>query len=669
VNARTFILLLAIGAAAVAGRPAAAQQTGRRAILVSLDGLSEQRLAEFTDSSSAPALWRAVRGGACADGVRNAFPTVTPAAHAAIWTGAYGNVNGIAAHRNGVLPLDSTTILQTTDGFSAASLRAEPLWISAARQGVSVFAHMATQGPQPPGYPLTGTETPAQRQALANARASAAATLARPNLSAVNGYNRLIAAARIVTADSSTTHAAAGWSHLATLKLDAHAAAPREVSWSFGTDGDSLHALFYAARADHGYARAVLSSTRDAAAGVTVRVAPVDSSIPRGRPLARYFSAPLRIAVRGGETFVYARLFDMAPDLSHFMLYVSEARVVEGNRPSLTARYDSAVGGMLGNGSDYLMLHGGFGPMVWQGGDGTAEWRYLETVELVTRQFERGSAWAWHTAHPTLQLDYLPYPDEALHTWLGYADPSTPGIAPDVRARAAHMLQRAYMLVDHRLATLRALAEEDRAHRTLLLVTADHGLRPTWQIFRPNVALRNAGLLTADSAGRIDLAHTDAAAPNEFWITVNRTSRRGGIVPPDSVNAILAHAEQALRDARDSSGAPIVTAVYRAVPNDSLGIGGPAGGDVYFGVRPGVFMSYDVRGPVIGAGKIQGEHGFPSVEHDMQPLFCAVDAGVVAHRFAAMRSVDIAPTVSDWLGVKPPANTVGTSRLADILRR
>jgi len=653
-------LLATAAALALGGGLAVAQTPGRRAILVSFDGLSEQDLAAFSDSESAPALWSFVRGGACADGVRTAFPSVTPAAHASIWTGAYGNINGIAAHRNGALPLDSTTILETTDGFGAAALRAEPLWISAARQGVRVFAHMATQSPQPPGYPPSGDDSPTERATLDSARAAAARTFVRPNLAVVNGYNRLIAEARTLTEANSVPRAAVGWRRLD--RLGAHTLAPREIAWPFGAD--SLFALFYGA---HGYDHAVVSATRDVAAGVAVRLAPVDTTSPRHRPLARLFSPPLRVNVPGGRTFVYARLFDAAPDLSHFMLYVSEARVVEANRASLAARYDDAVRGMLGNGSDWLMLRGGLGPMISQGGDGAAEWRYLETVELVTRQFERGSAWAWHTLTPRLQIDYFPYPDEVLHTWLGAADSSTPGVPAAVRARATRFLRRAYALVDLRLAGLRALASEDP--RTLLVVTSDHGFRATWSTFRPNVVLASAGLLATDSAGRIDLARTLAAAPNEFWVTVNRTTRRDGIVPPDSVDAVLARAERALVGARDSAGAPIVTRTWRAGgANDSLGIGGPAGGDLYFGVRPGVYMSSATRGPVLSPGPVQGEHGFPSVEPDMRSLFCAVGPGVGPHRFAAMRSIDVAPTVSAWLGVRAPGNAVGSSRLSDLLR-
>lgn len=73
-------------------------------MIVSFDGFSEPWFRTFTDSISAPHLWRMFEQGTCADAARPAFPSVTPSGHAAIWTGAYGNVNGIAAGANGALP-------------------------------------------------------------------------------------------------------------------------------------------------------------------------------------------------------------------------------------------------------------------------------------------------------------------------------------------------------------------------------------------------------------------------------------------------------------------------------------------------------------------------------------------------------------------------------------
>ena len=187
-----------------------------------------------------------------------------------------------------------------------------------------------------------------------------------------------------------------------------------------------------------------------------------------------------------------------------------------------------------------------------------------------------------------------------------------------------------------------------------------------------NVLLRAAGLLTVDSAGAIDLAHTLAAATRGNWISVNRASRRGGIVAADSVDAVLRRVDSVLRSARDSTGAPVVTQTWRAssAAGDSLGIGGPAGGDLYFGLAPGLYYNSAATGSAITPMPApHGEHGFPSIDRDMQPALCALGGDESPHRFGVVRSIDLAPTVSAWLGISPPADSRGVSLLTELRRR
>src|SRR4051812_35089303 len=104
-------LALIIG---VAGSAAAAQTTPHRAILISFDGFSEQRFREYGDPTTAPHVASLFTKGVCAESARPAFPSVTPTSHAAIWTGAYSNVNGVSAHSNAMLPIQDNTILDWT---------------------------------------------------------------------------------------------------------------------------------------------------------------------------------------------------------------------------------------------------------------------------------------------------------------------------------------------------------------------------------------------------------------------------------------------------------------------------------------------------------------------------------------------------------------------------
>ncbi|HEY9226246.1 MAG TPA: hypothetical protein VIP11_06350, partial [Gemmatimonadaceae bacterium] len=182
----------------------------------------------------------------------------------------------------------------------------------------------------------------------------------------------------------------------------------------------------------------------------------------------------------------------------------------------------------------------------------------------------------------------------------------------------------------------------------------------------------DAGLLAADSSGRIDLARTQAAATRGWWISVNRDTRRGGIVPRDSIDAVLRRVEQALRAARDSTGQPIVTQIWRSdSPGaDTLGLGGPAGGDLYYGLARGFYPNANAQGRAVSwMPTPRGEHGFPSIDRDMWPALCIQAPGFAAKQLGAVRTIDIAPTVSEWLGVSPPSQARGKSLLGEMKRR
>ena len=597
----------------------------RRAIVISFDGFSEQRLREYSDSLTAPHLWSLFQAGICAEAVRPGFPSTTPVSHASIWTGAYPNVTGISASANGAYPHWGTTILERTDGYSSEVLRAEPIWISAARQGKRVFSHMATQAPGVPGYPPVNEPEPR----LDSARERARRTLLQRNVAVVNTYNELISNWRMIRSVS-------------------------DLSWPLGTAGDSLHARI------QDDSTVVVHANHDVRDTVVVRTAAVERTLPHGRQLARFFSGPLKVELaRGRRTFIFFRLFELAPDRSPIALLVSEARVIHANRQEIADAYDAFVRGSPGNSASRLLESGALGPRVPNGGDGTAELRYMESEELLTRQFMRGTEWGFANMQPELATDYLPYPDEALHSFLGYADPSTPDVSPAARKNAAESLRRAYAIMDVRLEQLIGLSS---APGQRLFVTGEHGMRSAWMTFKPNVALRNAGILAVNSSGRIDLAHTQAAFTAGAWVAVNRRTRKQGIVQQDSVDAVLTRVENVLRSLRDANGRPIVTGFWRtrSIAGDSLGIGGPGGGDMYIGLAPGYYWSAGATGQLVEAMDFpKGEHGFPSIERDMQPLLCEVGPGVRPRRIGMVRAIDIAPTVSEWLGIAPPADARG----------
>ncbi|HEX6536500.1 MAG TPA: alkaline phosphatase family protein [Gemmatimonadaceae bacterium] len=663
--------LLALAALGIAALPGTLDAQQRRAIFVSFDSFNERRALDTVDSTSTVAIRALFARGACAASARPAFPSITAPGHASLWTGAYGDVNGISANAEPQLPREEHTLLDLGSGFSSRALRAEPIWITAGAAGLRVDGHHPTQAPGVPGYlPVSGTRD----SALAAARSRAERVLALPAVNVVNGYNVHVAPAMVIDERVAPPRPAHGWKHLARL---GHTVPPREIAWKVGAD--SVYGLLYGTGR---YTTLLLARTRDAAHGVTARVAPVERASPRGRRLARHFSAPLVLpagraeagsdgasaaAGEDGHVWLRVRLFELDPDsAAHYLVLQPELDVVEGNHPGLGDAYQRAIGGWLPNAALRPLERQQLGPTLDRGGDGTAELRFLESAELLTRQSIRGARWMWRTHRPRLMLDYFPLADEVDHAWYGRVLPGTAPFDSVVSPRLERMRDRAWTLVDLRLAALRRLVAADA--NAALFVGGDHGMRATWMDFRPNVALRDAGLLVTDSSGRIDLSRTRALSPNSYWVMVNRTAWKGGIVPPERERAVLDSAASALERARGKDGAPIVTRIWRSADVDTLGMGGAVGGDLYYEVAPGYRWTSSARGGVWSPAAPEGEHGYPSIDADMQTVFCAAGRAFGARRIGAVRTIDEAPTVAAWLGIPAPPMARGRSVLGALRR-
>jgi hypothetical protein len=659
--------------------PAAPDTRRPPAIIVSIDALSERTIRETLDASAVPTLHGMFDRAACAVGVRPAMPSVTAAGHAAIWTGAYGDFSGISANNQPRLPYDSHDLLDLESGFSAGPSRAEPIWISAGLAGLRVAGHHVTQAPQEPGYRLlrTGADEPH----LDVLRARARAIISSPQLAVVNGYDVSVAPHTALTEKTHPLRPARGWTSAGWLP-----SSPPPLETAFTAGGDSVFVLVYgdsAAQAPR-YTRMFVTVGRrngsraligemvhgrstTPVGAVELRPTPADTAWPRRDALARHFSLPLVVLEGGNEYPVTFRLFELAGDGSTFLLYHPSIQAIAGNRTGLGQSYLlGTTGGWIDNSATSLYGNGAFGPRYDQGGDGTAEARWLETAQLMTRQSIAGSEWLWRNHAPDLQVDYFALGDNTDHRFFGWADRASPSWNDAWSPRFQEVRRRAWALVDMRVS---ALADLAASRGGALFITGDHGMRSTWRAFRPNALLRDAGLLVADTAGRIDLSASRAVSPNGYWVSVNRASRRGGIVAESDVPAVTAAAERALLAARGPDGQPIVTRIFRASEHDSLGIGGPVGGDIYFETAAGYSWSSSARGAVSGTATPFAGHGFPSVAPDMQTAFCAISPTIGARRIGAMRLIDVAPTVSEWLGILPPATSQGRSVLGALLGR
>ncbi|MEO6445033.1 MAG: alkaline phosphatase family protein [Gemmatimonadaceae bacterium] len=630
--------------------PASVPPPERRAILVSFDAFNERRVTETIAAARIPAILALFSEGSCVAAARPAFPSVTAAGHAALWTGAFGNRSGIAANTVLRLPASQHSILETANGFSAAALRSEPLWIAAALDQRAVFAHHVTQAPGIPGYPTDDGE-PADTFEVARRRAQQALTSRR--LAVLNGYNAVLVAPALLTAADVQLTVATRWRGLS----QGSGAPALEFDLPLSGDplvrGRALHALLRLwPQGDS--VQFFVSPERDLTTAIRVWPHAEERAPVRGRALARYFSEPVVLRLADGRrASMRLRLFALRARDTSFTLYVPGMQLADANRDDLTSEYDAAVPGWVGNSAVSLWERGRFGRTLAQGGDGVAERRWMESAELLTRGFVAGSAWGWRAQSPQLMLDYFPLGDDIDHALWGYLDRASPRFDVAVAQRAAALRAEMWELVDLRLAGLMELVRSSPNAR--LFVGGDHGMRPAWRRFRPNAALREAGLLSLDSAGHIDLARSRAASANGYWISVNRERRRGGIVAPADEGRVMDDVRRALLSVRDEWGRSVVTQVsdVRSPDASALGIGGVTGGDVYYDLAPGYLWTGGAVGPVVeDAPRPTGEHGFPSTSPDMHTVSCAWGPTLPAQRDPEVQPLtELSRAVRRWLNL------------------
>lgn len=627
-----------------------------RALGLVVDALNEEILRSTLGAASVPTILEVLEGGACLEHAVTHFPSVTAAAMSTIWTGAHGNVTGIAANQQHALPRDAHTVLDRTRGFHYDPLAAEPIWITAGRHGLPMGGHHVTQGPGVPGFPARLSDD--DPEPLEARRREAAEALAAPGLYVFNGYNIMVEPHRVLGPGDVESADAATW---VGLEEAPDALPPRAIQWETGAG--TMHGVFLGSGT--AYDRVLVNSTPQVEGSVEAHAAPAETAPPEGRELARHFSGALELPVEGGRVYLRVRLFHLSDDGEDFLLFQPSLQVVEGNTPETQAAYEDAVRGWVGNSALSLYGNGAFGPTLMEGGDGTAENRVLETAELMTRQWERGAEWMWRHGDPVLFLDYFPLGDTADHQLLGYLNEAWPDFDPALAREVGAFRARIWHLVDRRVQHVRDLAREVDAPFFLM---GDHGMRTSWYQFLPNRALIDAGLLVLDEEGEIDLTRTRAVSPNGYWITVNSTEFREGIVPLEDVPAVVAEARMALEAVRGPNGEPVVTRTFTPEENPEFGLGGAAGGDLYFGTAPGYRWSWRHRGEAVEAAGIWGSHGFPPDEPDMFTVFCAEGAGFSTKRIPQRPTTVMAPTLADLVGLPAPRDAVGTSVL-DELRR
>jgi predicted AlkP superfamily phosphohydrolase/phosphomutase len=569
-----------------------------------------------------PNLAKLINGGAFADDVMAAFPSLTAPGFASLWTGAPPRVTGISGNRLPRLPRDQSTILESVVGFNPALVRAETLAAAAERAGRKTVVAYA---------PL--------------ARGSAEGGIHLQAYVGGTGRDGVVAgkAAKLTAADS--------WKNVP----ETHAP-PLQFSFSVATV--NLFGLLVddPADAQQGYDTLIIAGSRD---GEDHR-AKLKAAAP-GPGSALFWSGPVEITASGGQPAItYFRLFELKADGSDFFLYFTRP-----THPTMIAaskhqiEVTPSIRAFVGNGANIPYVQGLFGATIPQGGDGTAERRYLDTVMFLQQQVIETSRWALERLSWDVCFIYTPYPDEAEHLWRGYLEPALAGFQSETAARLRPFLERVYQSADELLGVIMHLRREN----TVFALVSDHGMEGTGKLVAINKALQRAGLLKLDAKGRIDLAGTKALYPSfgGGYLLINSTDRKGGIVTPAEREDVVQKIRNALFEIRDGDR-QVVTALYDAqVEGVLLGVGTDRGGDIYIDVLPGYELDPRLAvADLITRRDPHGMHGFNPARSSMRTLMVLNGPGIKANRkLSDVRLVDFAPTIAKLLRIPPPRDSWG----------
>lgn len=590
------VLLLAILAAC-----AEAQSAPSRLIVFSLDAMSWKAIEDDPVTKPLSTLRGLMAEGSHAAGVRPHYPSTTSNSHAALFTGAWGDTNGITGNSMPVAPRSEHTILDRIPGFESTGLRAEPLWAAAARQGVATAALQTTQT-----YPFTPLSTGGPSVPLV----------------AVNSYQ----------------------TETISKALYLHRKDVTDEPCSRGVSGRCFTWMTGPAEM-HGVLRGQTITVSSGGHRVEVRYHAAETEPAINRPLARYVSDALPLARH--TAVVYFRLFEVAADGSDFFLYQTSARELAvwdhgSDSRKAAERMVREVGGTITLSLDPPLVDPPFdwGEPAWHGGDGTAENRYLEITELAARQSARYAAWLWKNGKPRLLIGYLPIPDEFEHAWKGlYKD-----------ARYAALRTRGYQIVERLTASIAAL----RGPNDNIIFTSDHGMTAVDHEVRIKVALEEAGL----GAKAIHLTNCVIINTTDWKDGVVAPGEKASVI------AAAEKAIAAIQDPATGEK-PVVRFYDSDEDRAKFGFGGANGPDFCIEYRPGWNGYDGGKGGVVFSPEPpRGIHGLMPETPEMKAIMIAAGPSVAKGQvWQGVRSIDLAPLVAKILGIQAPRDAKGESPL------
>jgi predicted AlkP superfamily phosphohydrolase/phosphomutase len=596
-------------------------------VIVSWDGGADWVIDRMLGEGKLPNLARLAKRGVAAEHSSPAFPSKTAVSHYAIFSGASTEISGVTGNSVPILPRRDHTILESRSGFDANSHLAEPIWVTAAKAGKRVLTLSAAGSypAQPDQERLRRARVPLDRWV------------------GFSGFESSISGDFVLDGRKFR------------IRPMSETVTDHIVDFSVGDTKFEAVAVDADPTANERFEKVVIRRVGEAEPEAVLTPSEARSDL-------KGWSRGFRVQKGDLVGWTYFRLFSLDPKTGEMRLLVRAANGMRGTESSkVNAEYLQAYGGFHGNPFG-TYERGELGEPLYRGGDGTAERRVVEQVRLDCEFLKRSFRYGLKRWNPDLVTHYTPQSDGAGHTWMGVLDTESPLHDPVLAARILPYYEEVFRLQDDWLGDMMDAAGAG----TAFALVSDHGMAGIAKYFNVNQVLERAGLLVRTADGKIDLTRTKVCAPpwGDFFVIANTTDWKGGIVPLAERDSVIRSAQKALLEAVDpATGGRIVTRVWRPEEFVGLGIGGPAGGDLYLDVATGYYPSNRLSSDVTSPGSAiigNGVHGFYPQLRKMQAIFYLGGPGVAQNkRIPGVRVIDIAPTICRLMGIPLPADSNG----------
>jgi predicted AlkP superfamily phosphohydrolase/phosphomutase len=590
--------------------------------------------------------------GTRAEGMISVLPTVTATNHVTLATGAYPERTNIPAN---TFHLTETALTATTSGFGA-EIDAETLWEAAKRQGKKVIT-IAFAGADGRGDARRGDQTLGF------------------------GVRRGFSAVKFMNASHFDSASAAAWNLGSQTcefqKANIGTATANQVFFNPTMGRVDVNVLVCDTVFDgqERYDTAFFDFDKNLANGFVARMRQGEWA-----PFTLPLTAPADPAfpdLASGVVGSWVKLLAFDPSLSAFNIYLGDVVHNVGYPKSFVDEIDHEIGFWPGE-PDFFNFEPGRIDLA----------TYMEQLERLAVYLKDSMLIAINNHDFDLLMGYQVQTDEAGHEF-SLTDPRQQGYQDAAKRQSyAESLEKAYEIAD---SNLKEIIDAAKLSKTNIIAVSDHGMSPLHTQGFPNRILRSVGLLSVTSTGAVDAttsqtnAVTVGGAAN---IYINLQGREAtGIVPPEQYEELQKQIENAFKVINDPLTNERVFEIILKKPTEpdmlvkqsafggnedkkSRGTErdfhafGDDSGDVVVVTIPGYNLDFNAgtgasAGDFFQPATFFGQHGYDPRYAEMKAIFYAAGPDFKRMSLKDVDNVDVAPTVADLLGIKPPRDAQG----------